>query len=103
MLARTWTGRTLTSKAEAYSDFLKTKGIQDYLATPGNRGVFVLRRALGTETEFLLVSLWDSEDAIRDFAGPDMNRAFYYPEDDDFLLEFAPQATHYEVLHQVRK
>jgi heme-degrading monooxygenase HmoA len=103
MLARTWSGRTLTSKAEAYSEFLKTKGIQDYLATPGNRGVLVLRRPLGEETEFLLVSLWDSEASIRAFAGDDLTKAFYYPEDDDFLLEFAPQATHYELLHQVRQ
>lgn len=101
MLARTWSGRTLTSKADAYSEFLKTKGIQDYLTTPGNRGVFVLRRPLGDETEFLLISLWDSEESIRAFAGSDMTKAFYYPEDDDFLLEFAPQATHYDVLHQV--
>jgi heme-degrading monooxygenase HmoA len=103
MLARTWSGRTLTSKAEAYSDFLKTKGIQDYLATPGNHGVLVLRRPLGAETEFLLISLWDSEDSIRAFAGDEVTRAYYYPEDDDFLLEFAPQATHYDVIHQVRK
>ena len=103
MLARTWTGRTPSSKAEAYSEFLKTKGIQDYLATPGNRGVFVLRRPLGEETEFLLISLWDSEDAIRAFAGDDLTKAYYYPEDDDFLLEFTPQSTHYEIIHQVRK
>lgn len=103
MLARTWSGRTLRSKAEAYFEFLKTSGIHDYLATPGNRGVLVLRRQLGDETEFLLISFWESEDAIRSFAGPDMNQAHYYPEDDDFLLNFAPEAIHYEVLHQVQK
>jgi heme-degrading monooxygenase HmoA len=103
MLARTWSGRTPTSKAEAYSEFLNNSGIKDYLATPGNRGVLVLRRQLGAETEFLLVSLWDSEDSIRAFAGEDVTKAHYYPEDDDFLLEFAPEATHYEVLRQVRK
>jgi heme-degrading monooxygenase HmoA len=103
MLARTWSGRTPASKADAYSEFLKTKGIQDYLATAGNRGVVVLRRDLGDVAEFLLISLWDSEDSIRAFAGEDVTKAFYYPEDDGFLLEFAPRAAHYEVLHQVRK
>jgi heme-degrading monooxygenase HmoA len=101
MLARTWSGRTPTSKAEAYSEFLMKSGVKDYLATPGNRGVLVLRRSLGEETEFLLVSLWDSAEAIKAFAGPDMNTAHYYPEDDDFLLGFAPEAAHYEVVHQV--
>lgn len=103
MLARTWVGRTAAAKADAYAEFLRTKGIADYLATPGNHGVTILRRDLGAETEFLLVSLWDSEESIRAFAGNDVTRAFYYPEDDEFLLEFAPHATHYDVLHQVRK
>jgi heme-degrading monooxygenase HmoA len=99
MLARTWSGRTPSVKADDYSEYLKTSGIKDYLATPGNRGVFMLRRSLGNETEFLLVSLWESEAAIRAFAGDDMTKARYYPEDQDFLLNFAPTADHYEVLY----
>jgi heme-degrading monooxygenase HmoA len=79
---------------------LQKTGVKDYLATPGNRGVLVLRRPLGAETEFLLVSFWDSEDSVRAFAGDDLTRAHYYPEDRDFLLEFAPQATHYEIIYQ---
>lgn len=63
----------------------------------------MLRRSLGEETEFLLISLGASEDSIRAFAGQDLTKAHYYPGDDDFLLEFALEATHYEVLHQVQK
>jgi hypothetical protein len=33
----------------------------------------------------------------RRFAGSDLERAIYYPEDDDFLLEKEPTVTHYEV------
>jgi hypothetical protein len=44
------------------------------------------------------VSLWESVDAIRKFAGPDIERAVYYPEDKEFLLELEPNVTHYEVL-----
>jgi hypothetical protein len=42
--------------------------------------------------------LWDSLDAIRAFAGPDVERAKYYPEDEAFLLELEPTVMHYEVL-----
>jgi hypothetical protein len=60
--------------------------------------VYVLRRREGQEVHFLLISLWESLDAIRRFAGPDLERARYYPEDEDFLLELEPMVTHYEVL-----
>jgi hypothetical protein len=60
--------------------------------------VFVFRRTEAGVTHFLLTTLWESYDAIRAFAGPDYERARYYPEDDDFLLEREPLVTHYEVL-----
>jgi hypothetical protein len=44
-----------------------------------------------------LTSFWDSKDSIRGFAGEDVERARYYPEDKDFLLEFEPSVTHYAV------
>jgi heme-degrading monooxygenase HmoA len=98
MIARTWHGITPAAKADAYIDFLNTSGIPDYKATEGNRGVYVLRRIEGDIAHFLLLSLWDSYDAIRKFAGDDVEKAHYYPEDKDFLLEFEPTVTHYEVL-----
>ncbi len=60
----------------------------------------VLRRTVGGETHFLFISFWDSMDAIRTFAGNDAERAHYYPEDRDYLLELEPTVTHYEVLEQ---
>jgi len=49
-------------------------------------------------THFLLLTLWESLDAIRAFAGEDYDRARYYPEDDDYLLEREPFVVHYDVL-----
>ena len=49
---------------------------------------------------FLLVTLWESLDAVKDFAGPEPEVAKYYPEDDDFLLEKEPISQLYEVFHQ---
>lgn len=58
MIARTWHGMTPASKADAYFDFLNRTGIPDYKATPGNRGVTVLRRIDGEVAHFLLISFW---------------------------------------------
>ena len=99
-IARQWHGRVPASKADAYYTYLKRSGIPDYEATPGNCGVWVFRRSEGDITHFLLTSFWDSLDSIRRFAGEDVLRARYYPEDKDFLLEFEPTVVHYEVLSE---
>ena len=96
MLARIWRGVTLTEQADAYLDYLNQTGIPDYLATPGNRGAFVLRRADGERSHFLTISLWDSLESVKGFAGDDYERARYYAEDEQFLLEFEPTVEHYE-------
>jgi len=35
----------------------------------------------------MLLTLWESLDAIKQFAGPDFEKARYYPEDDEYLME----------------
>lgn len=100
MIARTWHGVTPASKADAYLEYLNRTGVPDYRATEGNRGVYLLRRIERDRAHFLLISLWDSFDAIAVFAGADVEAARYYPEDEQFLLELEPTVTHYEVLSQ---
>jgi heme-degrading monooxygenase HmoA len=97
MIARVWRGVTLAHKADDYLTYLEATGLKAYRATLGNRGVQVLRRIRDDEAEFVLISHWDSLDAIRAFAGEDYERAVYYPEDKDYLLSFAPNVDHFEV------
>ncbi|HEY1197722.1 MAG TPA: antibiotic biosynthesis monooxygenase [Thermoplasmata archaeon] len=98
MIARTWRGRTPTEKATAYHEYLEESGIAEYRRTKGNRGVYVLQRRQGEVTEFFLLSLWDSMDSLREFAGEDVSKARYFPKDREFLLEFESTVDHYEVL-----
>ena len=98
MIARTWHGAVRAEDAEAYHHYLLDTGLQDYEQTSGNRGVYVFRRVEGSVAHFLLLTLWESWEAIRAFAGSDPERARYYPEDERFLLDLEPTVTHYEVL-----
>lgn len=98
MIARIWRGATRLKDAERYHAYLLETGVRDYRATPGNRGVHVLRRAHAGAAEFIIVTFWDSMDAIRRFAGPDVERAVYYPEDAVYLLTMERAVAHYEVL-----
>ena len=97
MICRIWHGRTPRNRADAYADFLADRAIPDYQAVPGNLGVSVLRRDDADVTHFLTVTTWESEEAIRAFAGNELLKAKYYPEDDEFLLEFEPQVQHFVV------
>ena len=99
-VARVWHGVTPAAKADTYAAYLARTGMADCRATPGNRGVQVLPRMAGGEAHFLFISFWDSMDAIRAFAGEEVERARYYPEDRDYLLELEPTVTHYEVLER---
>jgi heme-degrading monooxygenase HmoA len=98
MIARTWRGATKASDGDAYVKYLHETGIREYKATPGNQGVIALRRERDGKTEFFLVSLWDSWDAIKAFAGPKPEKAVFYPEDDRFLVERDNHVDHYEVI-----
>ena len=98
MIARTWHGVTEASKADEYLDYLNNTGVAAYRTTQGNIGVYVLRRIEGNKVHFLLLTLWESEDAIKRFAGSNIETAKYYPEDEQFLLELEPTVTHYEVM-----
>ena len=97
MIARIWHGRTKAEQADEYFEFLKERAVPDYKSTSGNRGVFLLRRIDGDEAHFLTLTHWDSLEAIEAFAGADISKAKYYPEDADFLLEFEPTVQHYEL------
>ena len=97
MIARSWHGRVSAEKSDAYLEYLRRTGIADYKSAPGNRGVWVLRTVKDGVAEFLIITFWDSLDAIRNFAGDDVERARYYPGADDWLLEKEPTATHWEI------
>ncbi|MDM9385383.1 antibiotic biosynthesis monooxygenase [Chlorogloeopsis sp. ULAP01] len=103
VIARIWHGRTLTTKADEYYTYLNEAGIKKILAIPGNLGAQVLRRTDGKITEFTVISYWESRDAIRKFAGNNIEKARYLPRDKEYLLELEPNVKHFEVLLDDRK
>lgn len=98
MIMRMWHGRVPSTKAHAYRAFLNTQAIPDYEAVAGNISVSILERSAGDVTHFMTLTVWDTLEAIKGFAGDAVEVAKYYPEDTDFLLEFEPTVTHYEIV-----
>jgi heme-degrading monooxygenase HmoA len=100
MIARIWRGAVRREDSDAYAAYISETGLTGYAATPGNRGAWMLRRDIGARTEFVTFTLWDSLEAIRAFAGDDIEAAVYYPEDDRYLVERDLTVSHYEVAGQ---
>jgi heme-degrading monooxygenase HmoA len=100
MIARMWRGSTRAEDAEAYAEYMGGTGGQALAATPGNRGVYMLRRVVGDAAEFVMLSLWESEDAIKAFAGQDISVAVFFPEDDRYLTDRELTVSHFEVVER---
>jgi heme-degrading monooxygenase HmoA len=97
MIARIWRGAVRAEDANAYAVYVRETGIDGYTKTPGNQGAWVLCRTDGDVAEVVTVSFWESRQAIEGFAGADIDKAVFYPEDDRFLVERDLTVRHYEV------
>ena len=100
MTARIWRGVVRTGDADEYARYIRGTGFSEYGRTEGNRGAWMLRRDEDGETEFLTLSMWESRDAIKAFAGEDIEAAVLYPEDEKYLVGESTIA-HYEVIDTV--
>jgi heme-degrading monooxygenase HmoA len=98
MMARIWRGAVARKDRDAYAEYMQDTGVAGYAQTPGNRGVWMLRRDVDEKTEFVMFTLWDSMDAVEAFAGPRPEIAVFYPEDDRFLIERDLTVEHFDVV-----
>jgi heme-degrading monooxygenase HmoA len=76
---------------------MRTVALPDYRSVPGNLAAYALRREEGEVVHFLMLTLWESMEAISTFAGPEVSAAKYYEFDKEFLQELEPTVQHYEV------
>jgi len=102
MITRVWHGRTKTSDAEVYRQFVIQTGIKEYASTPGNIGAQIWQREEGEITHIYAVSWWTDYESIKTFAGDDFEKAKYYDEDKKYLLEFEPTVQHYDCFGEIR-
>lgn len=100
MIARIWHGKTEKSKSEEYKQFVLDVAVKDYKSVEGLIGLEFLHRIEDEEAHFTLITFWPSIESIKKFAGEDFEKAKYYPEDSEFLLEFEQHVKHYDVFYK---
>lgn len=99
MISRIWHGWTIPENADAYEALLKSEifvGIQERQIS-GYQGIYLLRRDVGGEVEFVTIMRFDSLDAVRAFAGEDYETAVVPPKARALLSRFDVRSQHYEV------
>lgn len=95
-IVRMWRGSVRSEDTDEYVAYIERTGMREYRATPGNLDAWMLTRDLGDgTTEIVTVSRWQSLEAIKGFAGADIETAVYYPEDDRFLVERDDRVRHW--------
>lgn len=97
LISRVWTGRTARANADAYAKLLRAEilpGLAERV--DGFRGGYVLRRVVEDEVEFVVLTMFDSLEAVQQFAGADYELAVVEPEARKLLTQADERASHYE-------
>jgi heme-degrading monooxygenase HmoA len=97
MIARHWRGWATAENADGYENFLKNKVLPGLRAVEGYNGGYVLRKDGTGESEFVVINLFDSLEAVIRFAGPDYATPVFEPEAKILLSRIENFAAHYEV------
>jgi heme-degrading monooxygenase HmoA len=96
MIARIWHGYTQPGNADAYEQLLRTKILPGIHRVKGYQGAYLLRRTVGADVEFITITLWESMDAVRDFAGEGHATSVVPEEARRLLAHYDEQSVHYD-------
>lgn len=97
MIIRHWRGATHKSKAEVYLKHLEEDTFRILNQIDGFVEAKAMRKDLEHEVEFLVISSWESMDAIKKFAGENPDIAVVPDKAKEMLLSFDKHVNHYEV------
>ena len=98
MIARHWRGYARPERAGDYEAHLRDITFPSLARIDGFVDAAILKRPSGRSVEFLIVTRWQSMDAIRQFAGSDLEGAVVPPEVEPMMIDYDRRVAHYEVV-----
>jgi heme-degrading monooxygenase HmoA len=98
MISRQWRGLAKSSHADKYVEHLRQETIPKLKEIPGFVSASILRRSVPHGVEFLIVTTWESIDAIQGFAGTDVETAVVPPRVQEMMVEFNNRVRHYQIV-----
>jgi heme-degrading monooxygenase HmoA len=100
MVIREWRGRAIPTDAAGYPEHFRKTVLPQLKRTSGFVGAHLARHELGDKIEFVVLTRWVSIEAVRAFAGADVNKAVLEPEARAALADYDLDVRHYEVLQE---
>lgn len=96
MITRIWHGTTSLEHSNEYLEKMKSVALPDYRSTPGNKGAYILHRIEGGVAHFNMLTFWEDMDAVKKFAGEELEAPKYYAFDKKMLLELEDVSRNYD-------
>jgi heme-degrading monooxygenase HmoA len=102
VIVRLWRGRAAVTEPEAYAQHAIGHVFPELSQIPGFRGAYLLRQTAADDAdtlEFVVMTFWESIEAVKQFAGDDVSSAVVEPEGRAALADWDPFVRHYELVH----
>ena len=99
MIVRAWKAQALSQNVEAYARHFREAVLPELEEISGHTGAYLLRRDAGTHVELVVLTLWESMDAVKRFAGTPPERAVVEPAAQAVLEKFDETVQHFEIVH----
>jgi len=102
MISRHWAGVVKRGLEHHYINHLERETFPSLARLPGFVSASILRRSVDDGIEFRIVTVWRSLDAIRAFAGDDLEAAVVPPVAAAMMVRYDRRAVHYEVVGEAK-
>jgi heme-degrading monooxygenase HmoA len=98
VISRQWRGLAHANQAENYIRHLRAETFPAVRKLPGFVDASILSRPVAGGIEFIVVTRWESLDAISKFAGADPEAAVVPAKAAAMMIEYDQRAKHFEVI-----
>jgi heme-degrading monooxygenase HmoA len=103
LILRTWKSRSTAEKSGVYVQHATRKVFPMLRAIAGHRGAYLLRRAVDGAFELVVLTIWESMESVRKFAGDEPEKAVVEPEARAVLTSFDNCVTHFEIIDRANE
>ena len=100
MISRHWRGVAKPEEADHYIHHLRNDTFPKLAKIDGFIKASILKGSTAEGTEFLIVTTWESIEAIRQFAGGAAQTAVVPPEVQAMMVKYDREVAHYEIIEE---
>ena len=100
MIVRIWHAHVALAPPSAYPRHFIDKVLPELERIEGFAGATLLRQHRAHDIEYVVETRWTSMDAVRAFAGANIDRAVVAPDAAAMLIDFDQKVQHFEIVYE---